>query len=328
MAILVTGGAGYIGSHTVAELLDKGEEVVIIDSLIKGHRESILGGRFYEGDLRDGELMDKIFKENDIESVIHFAAYSLVGESVQEPLKYYNNNLMSSISLLNKMKEHGTKKIVFSSTAAVYGEPESIPILESDRTVPKNPYGETKLAFEKALKWADEAYGIKYASLRYFNACGAHVSGKIGEDHMPETHLIPLVLQVALGQREHITIYGDDYATDDGTCVRDYIHVTDLADAHILALNKLNAGGHSNIYNLGSGEGFSVKEIVEKVREVTGHKIPQVIGERRAGDPAVLIASSEKIKQELNWQPKYESISKIIETAWNWHKNHPKGYKL
>ncbi|MFZ5353009.1 MAG: UDP-glucose 4-epimerase GalE [Bacillota bacterium] len=327
MAILVTGGAGYIGSHTAAELLDRKEEVVIVDSLVKGHKQSILGGRFYEGDLRDTELLDRVFRENEIESVIHFAAFSLVGESVMEPIKYYNNNLMSGISLLNKMKEYSTKRIVFSSTAAVYGEPDNIPILETDRTSPKNPYGETKLAFEKALMWADEAYGIKHVSLRYFNACGAHKSGEIGEDHSPETHLIPLVIQVALGQREHITIFGDDYDTKDGSCIRDYIHVTDLADAHILALNKLRNEEKSSVYNLGSGKGFSVKEIIDMVREVTGKDIPQVVGGRREGDPAVLVASSDKIKKDLNWKPKYDDIAVIIETAWNWHKKHPNGYK-
>ena len=327
MAILITGGAGYIGSHTAAQLLENGEDIVIVDSLVKGHKEAVLGGKFYEGDLRDEAFLDKVFRENDIESVIHFAAYSLVGESVEQPLKYYNNNLMASLKLLTKMQEYGTKRIVFSSTAAVYGEPENVPILESDKNNPTNPYGETKLAFERALKWADQAYGIKHVSLRYFNACGAHESGRIGEDHSPESHLIPLVLQVALGQREHITIYGNDYPTEDGTCIRDYIHVMDLADAHILALDKLRRGGESSIYNLGNGTGFSVQQIIDKVREVTGHDIPQVVGPRRAGDPAALIASSEKIKKELHWKPKYEDISKIIETAWLWHKNHPKGFE-
>lgn len=326
MAILVTGGAGYIGSHTVAELLEAKESVVIIDNMQKGHRGAVLGGSFYEGDLRDEEFLDNVFKTNDIEAVIHFAADSLVGESVAQPLKYYNNNVVSTLKLLGKMKEYGINKIVFSSTAATYGEPENIPILETDRTLPTNPYGETKLAVEKALKWADNAYGIKYVSLRYFNAAGAHISGKIGEDHSPESHLIPIILQAALGKREYISIFGDDYDTPDGTCIRDYIHVTDLAQAHILALKKLRDGGDSSIYNLGNGKGFSVKEVVELAREVTGINIKAIVGERRPGDPAVLVASSDRIKKDLNWDPKYNDLRTIIETAWNWHKNHPKGF--
>lgn len=323
---MVCGGAGYIGSHTVAELLARGEEVVVADNLQKGHKAAVLGGRLMIGDLRDGEFMDRVFTENEIEAVIQFAADSLVGESVGDPLKYYNNNVVSTLCLLGKMKEYGVNKIVFSSTAATYGEPESIPILESDKTEPTNPYGETKLAVEKALKWADNAYGIKYTALRYFNAAGAHISGKIGEDHTPETHLIPIVLQVALGQREHIGIFGDDYKTEDGTCIRDYIHVTDLSDAHILALDKMRKAGTSGIYNLGNGKGFSVKEVIELAREVTGHPIPAKIEARRAGDPAVLVASSEKAKKELGWKPKYNDLKTIISTAWEWHKNHPNGY--
>jgi UDP-glucose 4-epimerase len=326
MAVLVTGGAGYIGSHTVAELLNTNEEVVVLDNLQKGHRGAVLGGKFFQGDLRDDEFMDKVFKENDIDAVVHFAADSLVGESVTEPLKYYNNNVVSTLRLIGKMKEYGVKKIVFSSTAATYGEPENIPILESDRTFPTNPYGETKLTVEKALKWADNAYGIKYVSLRYFNAAGAHISGAIGEDHSPESHLIPIILQVALGKREAINIFGDDYNTPDGTCIRDYIHVTDLAQAHILALKKLKNGGNSDIYNLGNGKGFSVKEVVELAREVTGESIKAIISERRAGDPAILIASSERIQMELKWEPKYNDLRTIIETAWNWHKNNPNGF--
>lgn len=327
MAILVTGGAGYIGSHTAVELLDQDEEVVIVDNLQKGHKGAILGGKFYEGDLRDDAFLDKVFTENDIEAVIHFAADSLVGESVVEPLKYYNNNVVSTLKLLSKMKEHGVNKIVFSSTAATYGEPESIPILESDKNNPTNPYGETKLAVEKALKWANNAYGIKSVSLRYFNAAGAHISGKIGEDHTPESHLIPIILQVALGKREAISIFGDDYETPDGSCIRDYIHVTDLAQAHILALKKLRNGGDSAVYNLGNGKGFSVKEVIEIAREVTGEKIKAVVADRRPGDPAILIASSDKIQKELNWQPKYNDLRTIMETAWNWHKNHPNGFE-
>jgi UDP-glucose 4-epimerase len=326
MAILVAGGAGYIGSHTVAELLERNENVVVVDNLQKGHEKAVLGGKFYKGDLRDATFLDTVFKENDIEAVIDFAADSLVGESVTNPLKYYNNNVVSTLSLLDKMKQYGVDKIVFSSTAATYGEPENIPILETDKNNPTNPYGETKLAVEKALKWCDNAYGIKYTALRYFNAAGAHLGGKIGEDHNPESHLIPIILQTALGKRDCISIYGDDYNTPDGTCIRDYIHVTDLADAHILALNNLRNGGKSEIFNLGSGNGFSVKEVVEHAREITGINIKAVMAERRAGDPAVLVASSEKIKKVLNWNPKYTDLNTIIETAWKWHKAHPDGF--
>ncbi len=326
MAILVTGGAGYIGSHTVAELLNKNEEVVVVDNLQQGHREAVLGGKLYAGDLRDGDFMDSVFRENEIEAVIHFAANSLVGESMQNPYKYYHNNVYGTLCLLDKMNAYGVKKIVFSSTAATYGEPERVPIGESDRTVPTNAYGETKLAMEKMMKWFDVAHGIKFVSLRYFNAAGAHESGAIGEDHTPETHLIPLILQVPLGKREHISIFGDDYPTPDGTCIRDYIHVTDLADAHILALEKLRQGGDSSIYNLGNGKGYSVKEVIDTARRVTGHAIPAAIEARRAGDPAVLVASSDKIKAELGWNPKRESLEAIIESAWNWHKRHPDGY--
>lgn len=326
MAVLVCGGAGYIGSHTVAELLEKGEDVVVLDNLEKGHKKAILGGRFYEGDLRDSALLDRIFTENKIDSVIDFAAYSLVGESVEEPLKYFENNVSSTINLLDSMKRHNIKYIVFSSTAATYGEPENIPILEEDNTYPTNPYGESKLAVEKILKWCDRAYGIKYTILRYFNAAGAHISGKIGEDHTPETHLIPLILQVALGKREKIMIFGDDYKTEDGTCIRDYIHVTDLSSAHVLALHRLRKGEESRTYNLGNGKGFSVKEVVETVRDVTGCDIKAEVAERRAGDPAILIASSEKARMELGWVPKYDSLETIIKTAWEWHRTHPDGY--
>ncbi|WP_028551320.1 UDP-glucose 4-epimerase GalE [Paenibacillus sp. UNC451MF] len=326
MAILVTGGAGYIGSHTVAELLARNEEVVVVDNLQQGHREAVLGGKLYVGDLRDAAFMDTVFKENNIEAVIHFAANSLVGESMQNPAKYYHNNVYGTLCLLEKMNEYGVKKIVFSSTAATYGEPENVPIVESDRTLPTNAYGETKLAMEKMMRWFDTAHGIKYVSLRYFNAAGAHESGRIGEDHSPETHLIPIILQVALGQRPHISIFGEDYATPDGTCIRDYIHVTDLSDAHILAVEKLRKGGESSIYNLGNGKGFSVKEVVDIARKVTGHAIPAVVEARRAGDPAVLIASSERTKAELDWQPKRDSLEQIIETAWAWHQSHPNGY--
>ncbi len=326
MSVLVCGGAGYIGSHTVAELLDRGEDPIIVDNLQKGHRGAVLCDKFMEGDIRDGEFMDRVFRENEIEAVIQFAADSLVGESVGDPLKYYNNNVVSTLCLLTKMKEYGVDKIVFSSTAATYGEPKNIPILETDPTCPTNPYGETKLAVEKALRWCSEAYGIKYTALRYFNAAGAHISGKIGEDHTPETHLIPIILQTALGQRECITIFGDDYDTKDGTCIRDYIHVTDLADAHVLALEKMRKDGKSNIYNLGNGNGFSVSEVVDIARQVTGVNIKAEYGERRPGDPAVLIATSEKAQRELGWKPKYNDLPTIINTAWEWHKNHPQGF--
>ncbi|NOV02530.1 UDP-glucose 4-epimerase GalE [Paenibacillus planticolens] len=326
MAILVTGGAGYIGSHAVAELLEKGEEVVIVDNLQQGHRDAVLGGKLYVGDLRDGEFLDTVFTENNIDAIIHFAANSLVGESMTNPAKYYHNNVYGTLCLLEKMNQYGVKNIVFSSTAATYGEPENIPILESDRTLPTNTYGETKLAMEKMMKWFDTAHGIKYVSLRYFNAAGAHAGGKIGEDHSPETHLIPIILQVALGQRAHISIYGDDYATEDGTCVRDYIHVSDLASAHVLAVEKLRGGAESNIYNLGNGTGFSVKQVIDIARKVTGHAIPAVIEPRRAGDPATLIASSERARTELGWKPSRDSLESIIESAWNWHQNNPSGY--
>ena len=327
MAILVCGGAGYIGSHMVAELIENNKEVVILDNFEKGHEDAILGGKLYKGDLRDRKILDKIFTENNIEAVIDFAAYSLVGESMTEPLKYFNNNVSGTISLLEAMRDHNVKYIVFSSTAATYGEPENIPILETDKTFPTNPYGESKLAVEKMLKWCDKAYGIKYTALRYFNVAGAHPEGNIGEDHDPESHLIPIILQVALGKREHIGIFGDDYPTEDGTCIRDYIHVMDLADAHILALKRLNNGGDSAIFNLGNGEGFSVKQVIEVARKVTGHAIPAVVSPRRAGDPAKLVATSAKAMKELNWTPKFDSLDKIIETAWNWHKNHPNGYE-
>lgn len=327
MSILVCGGAGYIGSHMVAELLENGQDVVILDNLEKGHKDALLGGKLYIGDLRDKEILNKIFTENDIEAVIDFAAYSLVGESMTEPLKYFNNNVYGTISLLEAMKEHNVKYIVFSSTAATYGEPECVPILEDSKTIPTNAYGESKLLVEKILNWCDKAYGIKYTTLRYFNAAGAHINGKIGEDHSPETHLIPLILNVALGKRDEILIFGDDYDTKDGSCIRDYIHVSDLASAHSLALKRLMNGGESRIYNLGNGTGFSVKEMINIARKVTGHEIPAKVAPRRAGDPAVLIASSEKAMEELNWKPKFNSVETIIETAWNWHKNHPNGYE-
>lgn len=327
MSVLVCGGAGYIGSHAVADLLAQGEEVIVVDNLQTGHEEAVAKGvNLYIGDLRHAEFLDDLFSAHKIESVIHFAADSLVGESVLEPLSYYENNVYGTLCLLKAMKKHKVDKIVFSSTAAVYGEPERIPILETDRTEPTNPYGETKRAIENMLKWSEQAYGIKHIILRYFNVAGAHMTEEIGEDHIPETHLIPLVLQVALGKREKIMIYGNDYETHDGTCIRDYIHVTDLVSAHLLALEKLRKGGESTIYNLGNGNGFSVHEVIETARRVTGTAIPAEIAPRRAGDPAQLVASSLKAMQELGWQPRYAALEKIIESAWKWHRTHPTGF--
>lgn len=322
----MTGGAGYIGSHTALALLEQNRETVIIDSLYQGHKAAIHGGVFYKGDLRDEALLDRIFTEHQIEGVIHFAANSLVGESMKDPGKYYNNNVYGTLCLLEAMVKHGVRAIVFSSTAAVYGEPETVPIKETAPTNPTNAYGETKLAMERMIHWFESAHGLKYVSLRYFNAAGAHPSGKIGEDHDPETHLIPLILQVALGKRESISIFGGDYPTPDGTCIRDYIHVCDLADAHLLAVDHLIQGGDSGIYNLGNGKGFSVKEVIEIAREVTGHPIPAKMEPRRAGDPAVLVASSDKCKSELGWKPVRTDLKTIIQDAWNWHQNHPNGF--
>lgn len=327
MSILVCGGAGYIGSHTVRQLVASGEKIIIVDNLQTGHRGAInFSAKFYEGDIRNYSLMEKIFFENKIETVIHFAANSLVGESMKNPLKYFNNNVYGMQVLLESMVNHGTDKIIFSSTAAVYGEPERIPITETDKTFPTNPYGETKLMMEKMIHWVSRANGVRYVSLRYFNAAGAFPDGSIGEDHKTETHLIPLILQVPLGKKNHITIFGDDYDTPDGTCLRDYIHVVDLADAHVLALKYLRNGGESNIFNLGNGKGFSVKEIISAAEKITGKKINFEIGKRRAGDPAQLIASGEKAKKILGWQPKYISIEEIIKTAWTWHKQNPNGF--
>jgi len=327
MAVLVTGGAGYIGSHAVAALLEKGEQVVVVDNLYQGHRDAVLGGKLYEGDLRDADFLSKVFQENEIDGVIHFAANSLVGESMKEPYKYYHNNVYGTLCLLEQMQKAGVSRIVFSSTAATYGEPERVPIDEYDRTVPTNTYGETKLAMEKMIRWFDVAHGIKFVSLRYFNASGAHESGKIGEDHKPESHLVPLVLQVALGQRDYISVFGDDYPTEDGTCIRDYIHVSDLADAHILALERLRKGEDSAVYNLGNGSGYSVKQVIDVCRQVTGHAIPAKIEPRRAGDPAVLIASSDRARLELGWTPQRDKLEAIVASSWEWHRTHPNGFE-
>jgi UDP-glucose 4-epimerase len=327
MSILVCGGAGYVGSHTVYALIENGEDVIVVDNLQKGHMRAVhMKSRFYNGDIRDRDFMSRVFRENHIHAVIHFAAESLVGESVTAPLKYYHNNVFGAISLLDVMREFGVNAIVFSSSAAVYGEPGRKPIMETDTTEPTNPYGETKLAVERLLKWSFHAYGISYAILRYFNVAGAHHSGLIGEDHRPETHLIPIVLGTALGKQRSVSVFGTDYPTKDGTCVRDYIHVCDLADAHILAMSHLLSGGAPDIYNLGNGEGFSVMEIIETCGKVTGHAIQTECAARRAGDPSMLVASSEKIVRDLKWKPRLNDIGTIIESAWRWHKNNPDGF--
>ena len=328
MAILVCGGAGYIGSHAVHALIEKGEQVVIVDNLQTGHRGALNPkAKFYEGDIRDASVLDKIFTENKVEAVIHFAANSIVGESMEKPLLYFNNNVYGMQVLLEAMVRHGVDKIVFSSTAAVYGEPKRVPIHEDDETCPTNTYGETKLTMEKMMKWVSRANGVRYVSLRYFNAAGALPDGSIGEDHATETHLIPLILQVPTGRRDHITVFGDDYPTPDGTCLRDYIHVVDLADAHVLALEYLRKGGASDIFNLGNGQGFSVKEMIAAAEKATGRSIKVEIGARRAGDPAQLIASSEKAHSVLGWKPQFTDVEQVIGTAWRWHEHHPHGYE-
>lgn len=328
MSILVLGGAGYIGSHAVCQLIDKGENAVVIDNLETGHKEAIHpNATFYQGDIRNVEFLSSVFEKESIDAVMHFAANSLVGESMEKPLQYFDNNVYGTQILLQAMVEHNVKHIVFSSTAATYGEPESIPLNESMPTNPTNTYGETKRTMEKLMKWTEQAHGIKYVSLRYFNVAGARESGEIGEDHRPETHLVPIILQTALNQRSHITIFGDDYDTADGTCIRDYVHVEDLIQAHILAMNYLKNGGKSDIFNLGSSEGFSVKEMIDAARQVTGQEIPAKIGKRRQGDPSALIASSDKAKQILGWNPSRTSITQIMEDAWSWHSARPNGYQ-
>ena len=328
MAILVLGGAGYIGSHTVYELIDAGRDVVVADNLQTGFLAAVHPkARFYYLDIRNRAALDELFERESIEGVIHFAASSQVGESMTDPLKYYDNNLYGTMVLLQSMVAHGVNKIVFSSTAATYGEPERVPILESDRTQPANCYGETKLSMERMMAWVSQAHGLRFVALRYFNACGAHVSGQIGEAHDLETHLIPLILQVPNGQREKVLIFGSDYPTKDGTCIRDYIHVTDLAQAHILALDHLLSGGPNDVFNLGNGVGFTVNEVIDVARKVTGHPIPAQISPRRAGDPAQLIASSEKAKAVLGWKPEYDDLETIVSSAWQWHRTHPHGFQ-
>ena len=328
MAILVLGGAGYIGSHTVYELIEAGKEVIVADNLLTGFRAAVHPkAKFYKLDIRDKSALDTLFQAEKIDGVIHFAASSQVGESMQNPLKYYDNNIYGTMVLLKSMVEYGIDKIVFSSTAATYGEPKKVPILESDRTNPTNCYGQTKLAMEQMMNWTERAHGLKYVALRYFNACGARIQGDIGEAHLPETHLIPIILQVPLKKRKSVSIFGDDYPTKDGTCVRDYIHVTDLAQAHILALDYLIEGGKSDIFNLGNGVGFTVKEVIDVARKVTGDNIKAEIAPRRAGDPAMLIASSQKAINILGWKPMFDSLETIVSSAWNWHRNHPNGYE-
>jgi len=322
--ILVVGGAGYIGSHMVKDLLETGHKVVILDDLSTGHRDLIPGGDFIEGSLGDAALLDRIFSKNRIDAVMHFAAFALVGESVEQPLKYYQNNVSATTALLSAMVRHDVKRFIFSSTAAVYGEPVEIPITEDHPKNPTNPYGASKIAVERMLKDCDSAYGLRYISLRYFNASGAHESGQIGEKHQPETHLIPLILKVATNENKNIRIFGTDYPTPDGTCIRDYIHVSDLTQAHLLSLNALMAEGESAVYNLGNSTGYSVREVIELARKMTGHPIPVVETDRRPGDPATLIATSDKIKRELGWKPQYEDLEKIIQTAWRWHQKEAK----
>lgn len=318
--ILVVGGAGYIGSHMVRELLLAGYKVVTLDNLSTGHRKAIRGGDFIRGDLGDRDLLDGIFLTRDIDAVMHFAAFSLVGESMTDPVKYYHNNVAATIELISSMLRHGIKRFIFSSTAAVYGEPEFVPITEEHPCRPGNPYGATKVAIERFLADCEAACGLKHVCLRYFNAAGAHESGMIGEDHQPESHLIPLVLKVATGEREDIRIFGSDYPTPDGTCVRDYIHVNDLTKAHLLALARLLRNGGSGVYNLGNNTGYSVREVIEIARKVTGHPIPALEEARRPGDPAVLVADSSKARRELGWRPRYESLETIVRSAWEWHR--------
>ena len=326
MAILVCGGAGYIGSHNVRALLARGETPVVLDSFLTGHRASVPKDvRLYQGDMRDPALLDAIFSEQRIEAVLHFAASSLVGESMEQPLKYFQNNVHGMMELLEAMVRHGTDKIVFSSTAAVYGEPESVPISEDAPLRPTNPYGESKLMMERMMHWVGMAHGIRSVILRYFNVAGAWPEGGIGEDHRPESHLIPIILQVPLGKRPHVTIFGEDYPTPDGTCIRDYLDVMELADAHLRALEHLRSGGGNEVCNLGNGAGFSVRQMIEAARRVTGRDIAITVGARRSGDPARLVASAERARKVLGWTAKAD-IDSIIASAWTWHSRHPEGF--
>ena len=326
MAILVTGGLGYVGSHAVKQLVDRGEQVVNLDNLIFGHEAASYGSEVIIGDIGDRELLRQIFSTHKIDAVMHFAAFADVGESVEDPEKYYKNNISKSIVLLEVMREFDVKMMIFSSSAATFGEPETVPIPEDHPKNPTNPYGRSKLMLEEILKEYEHAYGLHSISFRYFNASGADPSGLIGEDHTPEHHLIPLVLDVALGKRENIKVFGSDWKTPDGTCVRDYVHVTDLAQAHLLGLDALRKGKGTTAYNLGNGSGYSVMEVIRVAEEVTGKKIAAVNTDRRPGDPAVLVASSDKIMKELGWEPEYPDLKTIIQTAWDWHSSHPNGY--
>ncbi|MBC7259606.1 MAG: UDP-glucose 4-epimerase GalE [Chloroflexi bacterium] len=323
MRILVTGGAGYIGSVVAAELLGAGEEVIVVDNLAQGHRSAVpRQAAFEQGDLRDRAFLDRVFATHKPDAVMHFAANSLVGESVADPMRYFRNNVGGGLTLLDVMVAHGVRKFILSSTANLFAAPRRIPIGEDEPIVPGSPYGETKHILERMLAWLDATCGLRYAALRYFNAAGA--TDERGEDHRPETHLIPSVLQVALGKRDHVQIYGADYPTRDGTCVRDYIHVVDLAQAHILALRALDES--SRVYNLGNGRGFTVLEVIATVRRVTGHPIPAVVAPRRPGDPPELVASSEKIARELGWRPRFPDLESIVRSAWEWHRRYPDGY--
>jgi len=324
--ILVVGGAGYIGSHMCKYLYGKGLKPVVLDNLSLGHRESVKWGPLHVGELDDQKLLADIFTQHDIKAVMHFAAFCYVGESVTEPLKYYQNNIASTLGLLSSMLEHGIDKMIFSSSCATYGEPESLPISESQSQRPINPYGRTKLMMENILDDLDHANNLKSVCLRYFNAAGADPDGELGEDHDPETHLIPLVLYAALGRLKKLTIFGNDYPTEDGTCIRDYIHINDLAQAHYLALLHLLDGGKSKKYNLGNGNGYSILDVINTASKVSGREIDYAYAERRAGDPAILVGSAEKAIRELNWKPEFNTLETILQTAWDWHSNNPDGY--
>ncbi|MDX2140009.1 MAG: UDP-glucose 4-epimerase GalE [Chloroflexota bacterium] len=326
MRVLVTGGAGYIGSHVVDMLVTRGYDVVVYDNLVAGHRAAVHPkATFIEGDLLNLDQVAEVFTQYTFDGIFHFASHIQVGESMKHPFKYLRDNVDAVLNLLDVATKHGVKRFVLSSTANLYDQPQRIPIDEDEPLIPGSVYGETKYIAERYLRWMDRIYGLKSCCLRYFNACGAHPDGHIGEDHRPETHLIPLVIQVALGQRDKVSVFGTDYDTPDGTCIRDYVHVNDLASAHILAMEAL-ADGQSRVYNLGSGNGYSVLEVIETVRKVTGHPIPVEYGPRRAGDLAALVADSQRIKRELGWQPQFDDLQRIVETAWQWHSTHPNGY--
>ena len=326
-AVLVVGGAGYVGSHIVRRLAHSNREIVVLDDLREGHRQAVNDVRLIEGDFGDASVLDEVLSGGRIRYVVHMAASCLVGESVTDPAKYYENNLVRSLTLLDQIRRHGVTGIVFSSSAAVYGDPVDLPIREENPTMPTNPYGETKLAFERALAWFHRAYGIRYASLRYFNAAGAHPDGDLGEDHEPESHLIPRLLQSVRDGGPATPVFGEDYPTSDGTCIRDYVHVVDLAEAHALAIEALEKGAvDAESFNLGNGEGFSVKEVIETITRVTGTRPSTERAPRRAGDPAILVASATRAARRLAWKPAFSSLEEIVRTAWEWHRTHPDGY--